>query len=766
MRRPAFSYAIILLLFAVLVGSLWTLWRANTLQTDLQQLLPESEQLSVETRKALAQQQQITNQQVLMMIGANSLEAAKALAEQLRQQGLDSGVFRQAQWQIGSEIEAWRQSAEKLGSYLLTSAARQQIIAAPEQYAAQWAAEMSNPFSATLLPLSQDWLGFSRFYQAPTMGNLSQDFSEGSVYTEVDGTYWLALRAELARTVSSEALLQWYAHTKKFIAEHQAKIAIAAPALFQAEGKVQGEKEGKWLSIIGLLATVLLFALVFGRWRVLLLIIPAVLGMLSGILAVLLCFGQIHILTLIIGTSLLGLLLDVPLHWLAKSFVMPNFCPETAMRALRRPFFFSTAITLIGYLLLLAAPLPVLQQTAIYSAVALSVAVLVAFFFLPSLFQSFIPAPRLPINLFLTGVEKGIDWLNKKIKRPLLWVGLGIFIIGGIWQGRWHEDIADWVRPNPVFLNDLKQVSILSGQSINHEFILTEAENSDALIRLNRAVKAQLQPFIEQGKLGGMVNISDFAVTTDEQVALRQALKHQNLRQWQPLVEMGIAPEMITRALKMVTVKAPTALSEALNEPLGEPWRALLLNDKQAVIRLSEIKDLAGIQTVLKEMQGAQLITPRQQISAGFDHMRQLSLLLKGISYGLAALLLALWVGWKRALTMLAIPLAAVVFTVASLGWLGIALSAFSIFGLLLVMAIGVDYAIYGSTLKSVIHQSLCLEKRQRLAGMLMALTTTLLTFGLLAFSSTPVVVGFGASVSFGIFFSAILSMIVLEKSK
>ena len=49
-------------------------------------------------------------------------------------------------------------------------------------------------------------------------------------------------------------------------------------------------------------------------------ILPILIGMLSGVVATVWGFGQIHILTLVIGTSLVGVLIDFPLHWLAGSF--------------------------------------------------------------------------------------------------------------------------------------------------------------------------------------------------------------------------------------------------------------------------------------------------------------------------------------------------------------------------------------------------------------------------------------------------------------
>jgi len=57
-------------------------------------------------------------------------------------------------------------------------------------------------------------------------------------------------------------------------------------------------------------------------------------------------------------------------------------------------------------------------------------------------------------------------------------------------------------------------------------------------------------------------------------------------------------------------------------------------------------------------------------------------------------LLLCLPFGWRGAARCLAVPLLAALGSLACLGWLGQSLTLFGLFGLLLVTAIGVDYAI------------------------------------------------------------------------
>jgi len=84
---------------------------------------------------------------------------------------------------------------------------------------------------------------------------------------------------------------------------------------------------------------------------------------------------------------------------------------------------------------------------------------------------------------------------------------------------------------------------------------------------------------------------------------------------------------------------------------------------------------------------------------------------------------------------------------------LGQPLTLFSLFGLLLVSAIGIDYAI-------LMHERVA-GPAASLVGMLLSAATTLLAFGLLAISATPAVASFGLAVAvgvaYGVFFAALI---------
>ena len=123
---------------------------------------------------------------------------------------------------------------------------------------------------------------------------------------------------------------------------------------------------------------------------------------------------------------------------------------------------------------------------------------------------------------------------------------------------------------------------------------------------------------------------------------------------------------------------------------------------------------------------------------------------LKLLSCLLIFVVLCVPFGPRGAARILAVSLLAALASLACLGWLGQPLTLFSLFGLLLVTAIGVDYAI--------LMRERVGGAATSLLGTLLAALTTWLSFGVLALSSTPAVSNFGLTISIGLTFSFLLS--------
>ena len=165
--------------------------------------------------------------------------------------------------------------------------------------------------------------------------------------------------------------------------------------------------------------------------------------------------------------------------------------------------------------------------------------------------------------------------------------------------------------------------------------------------------------------------------------------------------------------------------------------------------------DDTAVRSAAQSVAGVHWADKRAHLNDLFHHTRNQAAWLKLASYALAWLVLWRMFGMKRGTKILVVPLAAAVCTVAVLGLAGIPVSLFAMFGLLLVSAIGVDYAVYALTAR---HSS-----PARLGGMLLAAATTAISFALLALSGTPAVAAFGITVTVGVAFNIWLAGALLK---
>ena len=753
-------YTLLTLLLCLFLA--YTVATRNWLQTDLTTLLPAEQQpdaLLVAADKAGEAQ---LNEQIVLLAGSANAEHAFQAADAIAAKWRESGVFESVDSSITPDLDSVRADMQRLALATLPQEQARLLVDNPKQYFQARAEDAANPFAAmSPLSLEQDWLGFGRFVAAKAnpQSRLQWNMDNGMLFTEADGKTWVWLRGRLKtgdHFSGNDKLLPLINDSRAIAQKHGAETLAAGGALFAAASKTAAEAESRTMSMVGTLATFALLLWVFRSARVFWLALPLAAGMLTGLTAALAVFGEVHILTIVIGTSLVGMLVDFPLHWLAPSvFRQPEnekWSSESAMKHVLPSFAVSLLITVLGYTLLWFTPLAVLRQTAVFSGFALLGAFGATVLWLPPLFRRY-QAKTVPFAILTERLLKLQRRLNSRL-RQRGWLALGgILLAAGLWRSDWRDDIRQWVNMPSEMLAQVQRIGELSGTDFGGRYIVTEAASEDALLAKSAELSRALQPLIAQGKLGSTQSLDQFIahVATQQQWQNRLRELAGQPENWQALTDIGIPAETIRQALNQAADTPPLTLSGSLKTELAQAWQPLYLGEVErgryaAIVRLNGLTDEAAVRTAVQHIAGTHWTDKRAHLNALFHHTRNQAAWLKLASYALAWLLLWRMFGAKRGSKILAVPLAAAVCTVAALGWLGIPVSLFAMFGLLLVSAIGVDYAVYAVTAK---HSAAA-----RLGGMLLAAATTAASFALLAFSSTPAVAAFGLTVTIGVGFN------------
>ena len=118
----------------------------------------------------------------------------------------------------------------------------------------------------------------------------------------------------------------------------------------------------------------------------------------------------------------------------------------------------------------------------------------------------------------------------------------------------------------------------------------------------------------------------------------------------------------------------------------------------------------------------------------------------------LASLIFSRRFGIKLALWVTAVPALAALLTLATLGLLGSPLTLFHALALILVFGIGVDYSLFFAETQ---------QGKGVMMAVFMSACSTLMAFGLLAFSHTPAIHYFGLTLLLGIAFTFVLAPLI-----
>ncbi|MHC8364841.1 MMPL family transporter [Pseudomonas sp. ZT5P21] len=749
----------LILLLAVLVLAGWQ-WRDGApLSANLMELVPGTAPDALELR-AEQRMQEPLNREMLVLVGHTDRQHAVAMAQKLGEQWQASGLFEKVQWTLQADLPSLRTQLLQGRLAMLSATDRQQLIEHPDAFIQQRVQALFDPFTGfSLVPSQDDWLGLTGRIQnsQPQHGSVQLDTGSGALVADADGKSWVLLRARTSGNAFDMNLPLHVAdllkQSREEAAQTDVQLLAASGLLYAAAGQQQATREMTWVGGGATVGILLLLLLAFRRWRVLLAFVPVLVGMLFGAVACVALFGHMHVMTLVLGSSLIGVAVDYPLHYLSKSWSLKPWHAWPALRLTLPGLTLSLITSCIGYLALAWTPFPALTQIAVFSAAGLLGAYLSAVCLLPALLKG---ADLRPAQWPLRVSEYLLDRreaLLKIAKTPVLLALLIAFCVGGLLQLDTKNDIRQWVGAPQQLTDEARTIARITGYQPTSQFFLVRAANQQELLERQTALSERLDQLVNLGKLQGYLSLNQLVSRPSEQHQVREAL-NKLPPFWQPLLDVGVPLEALKAELTKLQALPVEDIDSALIGPLAEPYRALWLGPTDdgvaAMVSLQGLNNPALLRVQALDLPGVELVDRLGELNKVFAETQISAAELKLASCVLIVLVLILPFGFGGALRIVALPLLAALCSLASLGWLGQPLTLFSLFGLLLVTAISVDYAI--------LMREQVGGAAVSLLGTLLAALTTWLSFGLLAVSSTPAVSNFGLSVSLGLAFSFLLA--------
>ncbi len=552
-------------------------------------------------------------------------------------------------------------------------------------------------------------------------------------------------------------------------------LALTGPGPFSVTARATIKRDVLALSGLGSLIIVSLLLLVYRSPIALLLgLLPVLSGAVAGIAAVSLAFGMVHGITLGFGIALIGEAVDYSTYLLIQSERTNGATSQTQSHwnaAFWPTIRIGVLTSVIGFASLLASSFPGLSQLGLFSITGLVTAALVTRFVLPTLLPRDLQVRDLAP--FGCRLQVWVAWAGR-LRGPVL----VLFIAACSVLLAKHDDL--WNRElaalNPVSgadqALDIAMRADLGAPDVRYLVVVTATDRETALAASERVASA-LQRLEGSGLITGFENPAAYLPS--------QALQRQRQASLPPdaelrrrftaaLAELPLQPDRFDPFFADVAKargQAPltpddirgTALAEGVDALLmqsGGRWTALLplriaatdSLDAQEMRQILAQTGLAGVYFI--DLKGA-----TDQLYAGY--LRAAILLSLA---GLAAIVGLLFVATRslgRVFRIAAPLVIAVAVTIAGLVLAGQQLTILHLVGMLLVVAIGSNYALFFD--QGAVEGSL---SPRVLASVLVAVGTTVAGFGILAFSTVPVLSAVGCTVGPGallaLAFSAILT--------
>ncbi|MDR0771485.1 MAG: hypothetical protein LBE75_09905 [Burkholderiales bacterium] len=718
-------------------------WRGK-IDTDLLALLPVDER-SPHAEAALKTLAQQGERQLVLLLAAPDAATAQRAAQQVRQ------TLREAPLTLlppPANVETLLGLYFPYRAGFVTDQDRRWLDDADQAAQAQRALSLAyQPFAGSVLNWRDDPFGFFGNWLLQ-LGAASPARPYGdTLMVQTAGRHYAVLLYQLTQSAFSSDLqvrLDADLTTARNELAHQfpdVQLLRAGVVLHATAAAQQARFE---MSLIGggaLLLCVLFTWGVFRSFKALrLILLSLAAGALTALSLTWLMFDRLHALTLVFGATLIGVAVDYGV------LVMAQHLNDTSERWLRfRRLLPSLALVLIApalaYLSLLLMPFPGLRQMACFTVSGIAGAWLSIMLWYP-----YLVPPQMPVTPLAERLMQLLRRWPRWHATRMQWlvaaaaaVALGV----GIAQLKTGDDIRSLVNSDPELLREHIEVAKTLELPSPAQIFLITGDTPEEVLQHEEALLAKLTPLFAAGTLTGFDAVSRWLPSQQRQQAAQQAQQTLTGARAVLAKELELTDDWIT-----IPPTAPMSADEWLAQPATEPLHYLWQGRSAQDGRHSSVVLLKGLHDAETARQLAafndahtQWVDKTAEVSSLMGRYRELLSFVLIAAYVLVPL--ALLVFFRRQTWRVVMPsLLATLGTLAIMGYAGLPLQLLNVLTLLLVFGMGIDYGLFLIAQRG--------DARAFLA-ICVAAVLTLLTFGLLAMSSTPALRTIGLTTVLGI---------------
>lgn len=735
------------------MGWLLVRWPAVPINSSVLALLPVQSQDEAAAGLEAAFTRRLDRQIVWMV--SPGMQADPQLAAEWRERMLALPGVAEVQGPMTSELQReWLRFFYSYRNSLIDAQTRARLQSGGDAQARWVLAQLYSAFAGVShQELVRDPMMLVRAGQMALMqGAGSLSLNDGWLSTrDAQGRFWYFLPGQVQANTSdlsqTQALVAALGQQQaSFLVGHPQAQLLSRGSLFYSDHAAR--EAGRDISVIGsvtILGVILLILAAFRSLRPLLLCALSVgMGALWGTVLTVALFGELHIMTLAMSLSVVGISVDYALYYLVERRARPHDeSPWRSMARVRPALFMALGTSATAYLLLTLAPFPGIRQLAVFAAAGLCAACLTVAFWHP-LFTRHLSAAPVPCSALL---DRWLQlWSHARLVRIGLPVLFGLLAALALGHLTFSDDIAQLQEPPARIRAQDQAITQLTGQSMDQKwFMVSGSSSQQALERLDAFL-----PQLEQAQAKGWLQ------------AYRAMPLHSLKQQAQDQRLLHAAASEVQRQMAKAGVDLPMASTEFqeltpvewLQSPASRGWRLLwlsLADDETGIlVPVSGVRQGAALAALAQPESGIHWIDRKATYDQLFAHYRQVLSWLLLLALGVVCCVSVARLGWQRGLLTSIPSLISLPVGLGVLALLGRSANLFSLLALVLVLGIGINYTIFFGNPKGT--------PRTSLFAVMLAMLTTLLTLGVLVFSSTRAISSFGIVLSVGIFTAFLLA--------
>ena len=514
------------------------------------------------------------------------------------------------------------------------------------------------------------------------------------------------------------------------------------------------------VTVISTLGLLILFIATFRSLNALFLVSLVLVSSVSvAVMSTAVVFGYIHGLTLALGTTLIGVCIDYPIHALVHGASVPVAQRTGIVARIWPSLLLGGLTTLVGYAALGLSGFPGFQQISVYAGSGILTSLLVTRYVLPGLMIS-----DYGFGVPLKGMQVWIDWCGRWRRRLvlLLIIGLGI-ALSEIPNLHWINDLA---QLTPELENLKKQDALIRSRTVSIEpgrFVLVQDWNVEAALNRAEWVYRRLDALKIKGVLENYYGLYPWMLSQKLQQrneeALQAELTDKHIEWWR----LALAQQKLSvdRLGQLALSTAPRFYPKDL---LDSPLRHLVdgqfvqAKDRVLVIIWLAMHSPNAVKAGLAGLDGVTYFSQRDLLNQMAERYRNRAVTM--LLAGSCIILFMLIIRYKSSITAGRILMPALVSALSILaGWAysGNSLSFLHLVGFLLVIAICVDYGIFFSENRAG-------NKGLTYQAMAVSMLTSALAFGSLGFADSASLRALSGTVAFGVILGFLLCPILIRQ--